>query len=366
MENEDFDATIMKFALMLYSLKNFIMIYTPLNYLAHLKLKRITNCSNIKIDALPKCIKNKSNYDLSQLESLDIQDKVKTYVKEFISVLDSKNFPINHSTIYNNLNNLNIEIVDDFNENKCFKSSQTVGKHIDGKLLLVSGYEKLVIFHELFHFISSRGIIILDQEKEYLLKACGFQRQKFKKNDNEVEYLIGKGINEGYTDLLDIRYFNTPCESSLLLSNLAYLLELVIGKKEMEEAYTECNLSFIVESLTKYTSEKEAKKIIGFYDYIYHATYEFGGGFFTNAGIMKAYTYLVNVLVTFYIQKLESCASNNKKDDPYLIEKLTRLKSILNQKYSLDNPINLQGLSGKDIKKLEQKIDNFSLTMKTL
>ena len=106
-------------------------------------------------------------------------------------------------------------------------------------------FKRHVLTHELLHMASSR------RDKEFILS--GFHLKGKNKS-------IGSGLNEGYTELLNGRYFGVDksSDSYLDLQFLASGIESVIGQKEMEQAYFTNNVNFLVSELSKYSSEEVA------------------------------------------------------------------------------------------------------------
>lgn len=101
---------------------------------------------------------------------------------------------------------------------------------------------QLSIFHELFHMASTNRMIT-DRIQ------TGFSVIK-----NGVD--TGKGLNEGYTDLLAHRYFgHTGYRIGYPLEyQYAYALERIVGQKKMENWYMSANPALLVRELEKYDS----------------------------------------------------------------------------------------------------------------
>lgn len=105
-----------------------------------------------------------------------------------------------------------------------------------------------IISHELMHAASSYNY--------NGQKGCGFRQNN-----------IGKAINEGYTELLVQRYFcrDIPVSSlytSLNFNDIAEMVELIIGRKKMQELYFQADLKGLISELSKYQEEDKVKQFI--------------------------------------------------------------------------------------------------------
>lgn len=82
---------------------------------------------------------------------------------------------------------------------------------------------------------------------------------------------LGKGLNEGYTQLLSQRYF--PSDSYVTVSYkyqvfIAEKLEQIIGKEKMQSLYLNSNLKGLIDELKQYVSEEEIMKFISNTDFL--------------------------------------------------------------------------------------------------
>jgi len=113
------------------------------------------------------------------------------------------------------------------------------------------------IYHELLHCFSSFY--------NYDTKECytGFFQSYFK-NGKFISF--GRTLNEGYTSVLDNRYFH---QSKVMdgynnQRQIALAVEKIIGQETMERFYSEANLYGLVENLTLYNRKE---KIVAFINY---------------------------------------------------------------------------------------------------
>ena len=114
--------------------------------------------------------------------------------------------------------------------------------------------------HELMHVSSSYKLV----KNKTIVNYSGFGRIVIdKKNRTFNKY--NHALTEGYTELLNIRYFGMPEDedvSYILLVNIAYLLEILIGRKNMEEAYFTADLELIYKKLSKVDTKENIDNLL--------------------------------------------------------------------------------------------------------
>ncbi len=81
-------------------------------------------------------------------------------------------------------------------------------------------------------------------------------------------YVIGYGLDEGYTELLNKRYFNSKTQNAYRLQIIIcrYLEELV-GQKKMEKMYLNANLFGLIKELKQTHETKEIERFIAAIDF---------------------------------------------------------------------------------------------------
>lgn len=103
------------------------------------------------------------------------------------------------------------------------------------EIKVLNSLKKESLSHELLHMASS----IYDPR--YNIAFCGFQQINFNKKKT-----VGKGLNEGYTDLLNKRYFNDRTKYSSYAYDLCMFfsekLEQIVEKNKMEQFYLNADL----------------------------------------------------------------------------------------------------------------------------
>lgn len=139
-----------------------------------------------------------------------------------------------------------------------FLTKINISNYIEGKKL----FQK-VISHELIHAASSF--------KSYRKIITGFCQCYIK----PFSLVLGRGINEGYTEVLSNRYV---VNQNLNVKgkdagydyeiSVAKIVELIIGKEEMIDMYFHGNLDGLIKELSKYEEEVKVKGFISDLDAI--------------------------------------------------------------------------------------------------
>lgn len=186
-------------------------------------LSKVNNCNNVSIELSPHLIKASKVNDIELL-----CDKVKNFLivmERDCKNFDSTIFEINFKQILFNIKGLQNDL---FNRRSGWVSSN----HL--KLLELGINDIESIYHELLHISMMTSSI----NKKY------------------------EFYNEGYTELLTQRYFNSgprtyPAET-LVLSNI----ELILGKDYLEEKSFKGELVNTITELSKYTSYENITNFI--------------------------------------------------------------------------------------------------------
>ena len=81
-------------------------------------------------------------------------------------------------------------------------------------------------------------------------------------------YMIGYGLDEGYTELLNKRYFNSKTQNAYQLQILiCRYLEKLVGQKQMEKMYLNANLFGLIKELKQTHDVKEIERFIAAVDF---------------------------------------------------------------------------------------------------
>lgn len=206
-----------------------------------------------------------------------IPSKIETYIKNFTETL-SKHLKEEDMKVVNaNITAMNYHqsILDSIYQKLILKSSGyynstlhqiSLNKFETDKIRIGFGgiyFEKdnsqnieEALYHELLHAASSK-----ENDGIYF---TGFR---------QYPPVIGMSINEGYTELLNQRYFQKDKKDKLITYPyevaVAKIVELIVGKEKMTSLYFNSDLKGLVEELSKYQSIDKIKKFISNLDTIY-------------------------------------------------------------------------------------------------
>ena len=153
---------------------------------------------------------------------------------------------------------------------------------------------KSAIMHEVFHLASS-----------VITKNCvysGFQQVNRKSGE-----MIGIGLNEGYTNLLDKRYFGDYVEEKRkdleytyrVSTSIASLLENFVGQENMEQWYFSADLKSLVNYLSNYVSRDECITFLMAMDNVFGLVDR--GKIKSPLRAAKNYQYIINFLGRCYM-----------------------------------------------------------------
>ena len=123
--------------------------------------------------------------------------------------------------------------------------------------------------------------------------------------------LIGKRLNEGYTQLLSERYFpNSEKKAYPLEKVIAFQLENIIGKNKMEQMYFDAQLSELIKELLNYKEEKDILTFIFSIDFIENVYNKLD--LLKNLKLIReTYLYIMEFLISIKLEKLKEDNLNN-------------------------------------------------------
>lgn len=287
----------------------------------HLIIKFLKNKPSI-ISDICKSIRKKPNLS-SEENKVEIDNE---YLKHFDKVLKT-HININNLKLYNNnVKTLKIEKKRLIKEN-LFRKSTVEGYYEHNKNKVIIDKNALVqnvINHELFHMASSANY------KKFVYS--GFAQHQSKKSFCIL-------FNEGYTDLLSKRYFDT--EPYYIFETLIVeQIENIIGKEKMEECYFNADLYSLIEEMKKYVTEEDINIFfnnLDFYmDYLMEKNY---------AEAALILTKIINFIYTIYNNKLDYDLEHHIINE--FIYKDERIIMLLNLK-SLITKLKINNFLGKN------------------
>ncbi len=233
-------------------------------------MDRISTNMSLKrksIEGLIKLPASISNVNLNNY--LDYQSEDETLMR-FMDILKTKLAHCDLSAFYERVETVEFENGDSSFQEEIKKET---GASFDG--LYLRAKNKVIIFpllekdsqkvediktHELLHMASTR--------KGRYLSLCGFSR-----HDYATRVSFGVGLNEGYTEYLNVKYFAQDISNSYFkLKEIAGKIGEIIGPKKMEMFYFSNNINGLINELEKYTSRDKAIEVIKKMDMAYKST----------------------------------------------------------------------------------------------
>ncbi len=222
-------------------------------------------------------------------------------ILEFVKVIIENFNPEVLNNFYNNLKTLNVSSKSFVLRNLLF-GVEAVGtydpKH--NKIAISTEPDDTTVSHELLHMSST-------------FYRNGMAYSGFSQRYTKTRLNIGNGINEGYTELLNNRYFDkkmTDSETYRSISTYEYLtiiaekLEQIVGKEKMERLYFKCSLNGLIQELSQYSSEEEIMKFITDTDFLLRHLDNNGHTLFENNLVTKALKGATLFLISTYARKL--------------------------------------------------------------
>ena len=305
----------------IYSLKQLKhFIYIKQTFKKRAKLG--SNLLKAPIQDAPNTTSCIDNIDYSRFNA-----ETSKFIESFEKTLKEKLPNINLSFFYSNVNIVTINEIDetyDMNEkiNPAYFQVDYTDKILDCRINYIKGKNDH-LSHEALHLSTSTVI----DNKYYV----GFKQSL---TLNQKECTIGKGLNETYTSILDIRYFknntNDDEEPTYMVSrHLVRKLEEIIGQNTMEELYFNADLKGLINELEKYNTLDNIIAFIVILDDInwYYTHFnEFDKENKNNVifFLKIAYKYIGDFLVSTYINKINDEIQNNNADSKELAKKLKK------------------------------------------
>lgn len=294
-----------------------------------------------------KIIKKTNNYDLKYNHKNQNISKFNEYINNFINFINS-NQNIDLKLFYENLKNLVIKKKTLFN--KFFFIKYNIRGYYDGlknKIVIIKEDNFYSIYHELLHCASRK---IIGNEIN-----IGFHKFIIDNKSNKIIFNMGKSLNEGYTALLEKRYFSNIKHNQksgyIIEEFIASMIEKIIGKDHMEKLYFNADLCGLINYLKEFASYNDIILFLMYFNKISITSnvktnpkeieyiYKFIGAF-----LLKTYTYKLGrsfenneikydkfkVLMNDFINELMTNSTLYNKNTYYFLTKKFACE-ILNQ-----------------------------------
>lgn len=264
-------------------------------------------------------------YDDINFDNL-ISMKFGELFSRFANVILSKFHYVNLTNFYNNLNEIRIDLYDLRTKNKYFHRG--IFGYYDVKknaIKLDEDYVSVIIFHELFHMASS-------------VYLNGNYYSGFRQYSSDDYTSIGKGLNEGYTQLLTERYFGHNDDFGKVYEYETFIsgkLEEIVGKFKMQELYLSANLYGLIKELNRYVSYEEIINFIRCLDFLNNNLNNKTMLIFRMDTIVKRIKIINSFLVKAYLIKLKKEEAYNILSNDNMVIKFDRyIDSLLNDYYN--------------------------------
>ena len=180
------------------------------------------------------------------------EDKINRYLLYFYRIITT-NFPREYlDNLFHNINDLEIKYCS-FWKDRFFKHTYLAGTYtpVTNTLKIRRRYLRDSIYHELLHMASS------------YYSSDGVTHSGFSIQPPSGDG-IGDGLTEGYTDVLNKRFFKDQFSYSCykMEYDIALLVEKIIGKDKMSKLYFQADLKGLVIELSKYGRQEDALEFI--------------------------------------------------------------------------------------------------------
>ena len=175
-------------------------------------------------------------------------------------------------------------------------------------------------------------------------------------------YGIGLGLNEGYTELMDNRYFLDYSENKIKDLNYVYttskyicsILEYLLGKEHMEDLYMHADLLTLYKELSEYSSPRRAYNFITRFDRLH---IEADTKLHPNILLVnKLYEQTIMFLSECFITKFKMMNNDGELSDEEYEQALGFVKYIMDQNLTFHKIIKSRKLS-KYIGPLQAKVN---------
>jgi len=241
--------------------------YTTMNKINNLKnkknniLKKEFKTIGIEKVIVPPDIKTDKEW--VYIKDLDDQ-KITSMIIKFTTTLQKRFNKEDLAYFYKNAKSINIFQIKTDLSKLLFSVKQ--GKHVEGIYMankncisINSDCLNSSFYHELFHMATAYS----SKKKT----VCGFA-QGYITNFDDANYenaiIIGKALNEGYTEIMTNRYFDvdiSKCGYAYYVE-MASKVETIVGQEFMEKQYMHANLKELIIELTKYSSVEDTLNFI--------------------------------------------------------------------------------------------------------
>lgn len=227
-------------------------------------LKKYKNNYTLKKDNTYSKLSKSSQISFDKNIKQIFDKKFNEYINTFISFIET-NPNIDLKLFYNNLKTLIIKEKRSFNNLFFIKSSDKAfyDSH-KNKILIQREDNFFAIYHELLHCASRK---ITNTQIN-----TGFYKFVIDEKNKKTSFKMGKALTEGYTTLLEKRYFDsikhTQKYSYDIETFIAETIEKIVGRDEMEKLYFNADFDGLIENLKQFSNEEDIYLFLKYFDKI--------------------------------------------------------------------------------------------------
>lgn len=270
---------------------------------------------------------------IAKIPEIDIIKEAKI-PKELIEYLETiKYFKKRIKTISNTSlllfnRNINTLLIEKFKNKRSFSRWKLDGRYSISDNIIYLG-KRSAIIHELLHVASS---IMID---EYAFSG-------FSQSDLKQLITTGNALNEGYTSLLESRYFSEfhDHDAYVYEKKIAKIIEKIVGQTRMEELYFNADLYELINEMNKYGNNIDILRLMKKLDVVQKLWYNYNTIILKDIR-KKAINETLEIVLQMYINKLINLYDNKKIDKNKLyLDLRTTLNDLKNifkyEKINLD------------------------------
>lgn len=262
-----------------------------------LKIHKQTNSYKIEIEFSENKIFSENEEDIRKFEEC---------VKEFLITLYNNCENFNHNTFLNNFKNSFFYLEED---DKNFVDG-LVEIHKDKIVYKIRNFDSC--FHEFLHLSA------IKKNLRFGVLRTGFERY------TPPYERFGEALNEGYTELLTERYFETKRKPYPYEVDISRKLENLVGKDLMEKHFFNSNLNGVIKELEKF--EYNIGTFIRKFDRLYNNNFIQASKFETSNKqlFLTQLKEIYLLLLKMYVKKiiyLNKNSMNFSKEYNYLMNK---------------------------------------------
>lgn len=244
----------------------------------------------------PPIIKNNNVFDINNITAIEYKD----HILKFIKTIENNVNKDYLKYLYYNLNSLKI-ITSDFKKGDNYITEGSYNC-VDNCIQIPKKFSFLNLNHELLHASSN---VYLDD-----VYYSGFLY-----NDGNNDFTIGRGLNEGYTQYLNRKYFYS--ETDKINDGRKYVVEMYIAEyveklitaEKMQELYFTANLNGLIEELEKYDSRENIIKFLKQLDFVLANRYYYNSEFYKKKLVNKSFNDVMKYILTNYVNEFSKESS---------------------------------------------------------